>query len=45
VRAGTIGKLDYRLSIGRDQQQQWRDRDALGYRFHRFNGQATFSID
>lgn len=45
VQAGTIGKFDYRLSIGRDQQQQWRNRDALGYRLHRFNGQATYSID
>ncbi len=45
VQAGTIGKLDYRLSFGRDQQQQWRNRDALGYRLHRFNGQATYSID
>lgn len=45
IQAGTIGKFDYRLSIGRDQQQQWRNRDALGYRLHRFNGQATYSID
>ena len=45
VQAGTIGKFDYRLSIGRDQQQQWRDRNALGYRVHRFNGQAIYSID
>lgn len=44
VQAGTIGKFDYRLSIGRDQQQQWRDRNALGYRQHRFNGQATYAI-
>lgn len=45
VQAGAIGKFDYRLSIGRDQQQQWRDRNALGYRVHRFNGQAIYSID
>lgn len=46
IQAGTIGKkFDYRLSIGRDQQQQWRDRSALGYRVHRFNGQAIYSID
>lgn len=44
VQAGTVGKLDYRLSIGRDQQQQWRDRNALGYRVHRFNGQTTYAI-
>ncbi|MDH4153521.1 MAG: TonB-dependent receptor [Nitrospira sp.] len=44
VQAGMIGKFDYRLSIGRDQQQQWRDRDALGYRLHRFNGQATYTL-
>lgn len=45
VQAGMIGKFDYRISIGRDQQQQWRNREALGYRLHRFNGQATYSID
>lgn len=44
VQAGTIGKFDYRFSIGRDQQQQWRDRNALGYRIHRFNGQTTYAI-
>ena len=44
VQGGTIGKFDYRISIGRDQQQQWRDRDALGYRSHRFNGQTTYAM-
>lgn len=45
VQGGSIGKFDYRISVGRDQQQQWRNRDALGYRLHRLNGQATYSID
>lgn len=45
VQGGTIGKFDYRISVGRDQQQQWRDRNALGYRVHRFNGQTTYSIN
>lgn len=44
VQAGTIGNFDYRFSIGRDQQQQWRDPDALGYRSHRFNGQTTYAL-
>lgn len=32
VHAGTAGNLGYRLSVGRDQNQQWRDRDALAFR-------------
>lgn len=44
VQAGAVGKFDYRISIGRDQQQQWRDRAALGYRSHRFNGQTTYAM-
>src|SRR5687767_7017238 len=31
VHAGTAGKFDYRLSIGRDKNQQWRNRDALAF--------------
>jgi iron complex outermembrane receptor protein len=47
VHAGSAGKFDYRLSLGRDQNQQWRDQDALAYRSHKLNIQTqyTFSPD
>ena len=44
VQAGTIGKFGYRLAIGRDQSQQWRDRDALGFRSHKFNAQTEYAV-
>jgi hypothetical protein len=44
VHAGTIGKFGYRLSIGRDQTQQWRDRDALGFRSNKFNVQTEYAL-
>ncbi len=44
IHAGTIGKLGYRLSIGRDQNQQWRDRDALAFRSHRFNVHTEYAL-
>nr|MBP6607522.1 TonB-dependent receptor [Nitrospira sp.] len=44
VQAGTVGKFGYRLSIGRDQTQQWRDRDALGFRSHKFNVQTEYAL-
>ncbi len=44
VQAGTIGKLGYRLSAGRDQNQQWRDRDALAFRSHKFNAQTEYAL-
>ncbi len=44
VQAGTIGKFGYRLSIGRDQTQQWRDRDALAFRSHKFNVQTDYAL-
>ncbi|HET9963205.1 MAG TPA: TonB-dependent receptor, partial [Nitrospiraceae bacterium] len=47
VHAGSVGKLDYRLSLGHDQNQQWRNRDALAFRSSKFNVQTqyTFSGD
>ena len=30
IHANKIGDFGYRLSIGRDQNQQWRNRNALG---------------
>jgi outer membrane receptor for ferrienterochelin and colicin len=44
VQAGTIGKLGYRVSIGRDQNQQWRNRDALSFRDHKFNIQTEYAL-
>ena len=44
IHAGTAGNLGYRLSAGRDQNQQWRDRDALAFRSHKFNALTEYSL-
>ncbi|MBI4002556.1 MAG: TonB-dependent receptor [Nitrospira defluvii] len=44
IHAGTVGKFGYRLSVGRDQTQQWRDRDALAFRSHKFNVQTEYAL-
>jgi len=44
IHAGTVGKFGYRLSIGRDQTQQWRDHDALAFRSHKFNVQTEYAM-
>ncbi len=44
VHAGTVGKFGYRLSIGRDQTQQWRDHDALAFRSHKFNVETDYAL-
>ena len=44
VHAGTIGKFGYRLSVGRDQTQQWRERNALAFRAHKFNVQTDYAL-
>lgn len=44
VHAGSAGHLDYRLSIGRDQNQQWRNGDALAFRSHKFNVQTQYNL-
>lgn len=44
VQAGRIGKAGYRLSIGEDQNQQWRNRDALALRAYRLNGQTEYHL-
>jgi iron complex outermembrane receptor protein len=38
VYANRWNRIGSRLSIGHDQNQQWRNRDALSYRSDRFNG-------
>jgi outer membrane receptor protein involved in Fe transport len=44
VHAGTVGKFGYRLSVGRDQNQQWRNRDSLAFRSHKFNIQTEYAL-
>ena len=44
VHAGSAGKFDYRLSIGHDQTQQWRNDDALAFRSNKFNVQTQYNF-
>ena len=44
IHAGTAGKLGYRLSVGHDQNQQWRNRDALAFRSNKFNVQTEYAL-
>ena len=44
IQAGSAGKLDYRLSIGHDQNQQWRNNDALAFRSNKFNVQTQYNF-
>jgi len=37
VQSGVSDRWGYRLSLGRDQNQQWRDRNQLALRTHKFN--------
>jgi iron complex outermembrane receptor protein len=37
-------RLGYRLAFSHDQNQQWRDRDALAYRADRFNGMVDYQL-
>jgi len=43
VQAGSYKNWGYRLSVGRDQTNQWRDRDALAFRDNKFNGQFEYT--
>jgi outer membrane receptor for ferrienterochelin and colicin len=43
IHAGTAGKLGYRLSVGHDQTQQWRNSDALAFRSNKFNVQTEYA--
>src|SRR5678815_1458865 len=43
VQAGRYKNWGYRLSVGRDQTNQWRDRDALAFRDNKFNGQFEYT--
>jgi iron complex outermembrane receptor protein len=44
IEAGSIGKLGYRLSAGRDQNNQWGNRNALAFRTHKFNLQTEYQL-
>jgi iron complex outermembrane receptor protein len=44
IEAGTYGKFGYRLSAGRDQGNQWRDRNALAFRAHKFNIDTHYAL-
>jgi iron complex outermembrane recepter protein len=44
LQAGTVGKLGYRLSVGHDQNQQWRDSAALAFRSDKFNVQTEYVL-
>ncbi len=41
---GKYDKLGYRLSIGRDQSNQWESRSSLGLRVHKFNVQTQYDL-
>jgi iron complex outermembrane recepter protein len=42
IHAGTVGGFGYRLSVGRDQNQEWRSRESLAFRSHKFNIQTGY---
>ena len=44
IHANTIGKFGYRLSVGHDQNAQWRNRDALAFRSNKFNLQTEYAL-
>jgi iron complex outermembrane recepter protein len=44
VYANVVNKLGYRLSVGHDQQGQWRNRDALAFRSNKFNISTEYAL-
>lgn len=44
IYAGNYKKLGYRLSMGRDQSNQWESRSSLGFRVHKFNIQTQYDL-
>jgi iron complex outermembrane recepter protein len=44
IQAGTLDKFGYRLSLGWNQNQQWRNRDALGFRDYLVNLHTEYAI-
>ncbi|MBU6482001.1 MAG: TonB-dependent receptor plug domain-containing protein [Nitrospirae bacterium] len=43
IQADTVDKFGYRLSVGHDQNQEWRNSDALTFRSNKYNGQTTYA--
>lgn len=44
IQAGTVDKLGYRLSVGHDQNQEWRNRDALAFRSNKINVHTEYAL-
>lgn len=44
VHAGRQGDFGYRLSAGHEQNQQWRNRDALAFRSNKINLQTEYAF-
>ncbi|CAI4030428.1 TonB-dependent receptor [Nitrospira tepida] len=44
TQAGSVDKFGYRLSVGHDQTNQWRNRDALSFRSDRFNALTEYRL-
>ncbi|MFO0699787.1 MAG: TonB-dependent receptor [Nitrospira sp.] len=44
VAAATVGNLGVRVSAGRDQNQQWREHDALAFRSHKLNVATQYAL-
>ena len=44
IHAGTYGNLGYKLSIGHDQNQQWRNRRSLAFRAEKFSASTTYAL-
>lgn len=44
VIAATVGNLGLRVSVGRDQNQQWRNEDALAFRSHKLNVSTQYAL-
>ena len=44
IQAGTVDKFGYRLSLGHDQNQQWRNSSALAFRSDKFNVQTEYAL-
>ena len=44
IYAGNYDKLGYRLSLARDQTNQWENRNTLAFRSHKFNAQFNYAL-
>ncbi len=44
IQAGKVDKFGYRLSLGWNQNQEWRNRDALAFRSYLFNVHTEYAL-